>query len=505
MLKMSIGIIFLPTLMSLDLSKVNFGKAAAENEREALPNYFVSTRAYLNAKDEHRKKLFYIGHRGSGKSALFTQLAHEYAESPQNIVLQITPADYSYDTFKKLQHDFYDIRSAYTLAWYYTLVIQVLSAVLAHFHKKRLLKKHKENLEVIEGFLKENGFLGPKSGLEVFIFFLSRIAISRLRIKMDKLELEGDFATKQYMKLVNMEGLKGPLNSLKNILHTYTIFMFIDELDTGWNNTNEAINFVSGLISASIKLNAEKGLNIFVSLRQDMYNNLAEVFRDTEKIRGDIERLKWDYKSLQALIAQRIRNCAEVKRHYSHLPYLPNSDLINLIFEEGVFEYLVKHTLYRPREVIHFCTLALENFVETYIERRRFDKRIDLEAAKAVEQRFSMERLEDFCKEYEDELPSIREFLSNFEGRNSRFSREQFIDELGNILLELLDRDLSWVKEFIEKPHKLLEKLFHIGFVKISLSENGHFFAYYERIPLNFRNVKFVQINDMFLPGLQCE
>jgi len=492
--------------MKINLSKVSFGKSSAEKERETLPDYFVSTHAYKNARNKHRKKLFYIGHRGSGKSALFSQLAHEYSDDNQNIVLQITPTDYSYDAFKRLKHDIYDIKAAYSVAWNYTLVIQVFIEVIYFFKRTGIPRKHETNVEEIHEFLRENNYLENEGRLEIFLHFLKKIAVSKFNIKIDKIELEGNFGVKEFSSLLNMAEIRKPLKALKNILQTHSIYIFIDELDTGWNNTKEAVNFISGLISATIKLDSLPGLNIFVSLRQDMYKNLSELFRDTEKLRDDIEILKWDYKSLEDLISERIRNCKEVKEKRRHYKFMRNDQVIDTIFEPGVFTYLVKHTLNRPREVIHFCSLSLESFVETTLEEEVLKYKIGLDTIKTVEQRFSTERLEDFCKEYEDELPSIKELLSSFEGGQKNFTKTDFIILLEEILFDIHDNNpgLVWIEDYLDKPGKFFEKLFHIGFIKISLSEEGAFFAYYERIPLSFRNVKKVQINNMFLPALQC-
>ena len=57
-------------------------------------------------KTKEKEKLFYIAHRGSGKSALFSQLNYEYSEKKNNILVQINPSEYSYETFTKIKHSF---------------------------------------------------------------------------------------------------------------------------------------------------------------------------------------------------------------------------------------------------------------------------------------------------------------------------------------------------------------------------------------------------------------
>ncbi|MEO1216025.1 MAG: hypothetical protein AAFY45_20980 [Bacteroidota bacterium] len=495
--------------MKINLAKVSFGKSSAEKERDTLPDYFVPTQAYKNARNTGRKKLFYIGYRGSGKSALFNQLAHEYSDNNNNIVLQITPTDYSYDAFKRLKHDIYDIKAAYSVAWNYTLLIQIFIEILDHFQRQGVPRKHEKNLEEIKNYLKDNEYIDYEGRLEIFLHFLKRIAVSKINFKIDsKLTVSGEIGerTREISSLFNMGEIRKAQKALENILRSYSVHIFIDELDTGWNNTKEAVNFISGLISATIKLNGMSGLNIYVSLRQDMYKNLSEIFRDTEKLRDDIEVLKWDYKSLENLICQRIKSCKEVKEKRKHYKFMRNEQVVECVFEPGAFEYLVQHTLNRPREVIHFCSLSLDSFIESAVEEDYIRYRLDLDIIKGVEKRFSTERLEDFCKEYEDELPGIKELLSAFEGGKKIFNKADFILAVEEILFEMHEShpEIDWITDFLDKPEKFFEKLFHIGFVKISINGDGVFYAYYDHIPLSFRNVKKVQINNMFLPALQC-
>ncbi|MEL6255967.1 MAG: hypothetical protein AAFR87_28440, partial [Bacteroidota bacterium] len=179
--------------MKINLAKVSFGKSSAEKERDTLPDYFVPTQAYKNARNTGRKKLFYIGYRGSGKSALFNQLAHEYSDNNNNIVLQITPTDYSYDAFKRLKHDIYDIKAAYSVAWNYTLLIQIFIEILDHFQRQGVPRKHEKNLEEIKNYLKDNEYIDYEGRLEIFLHFLKRIAVSKINFKIDsKLTVSGE-------------------------------------------------------------------------------------------------------------------------------------------------------------------------------------------------------------------------------------------------------------------------------------------------------------------------
>lgn len=493
----------------IDIKKIYLGRATAENEKDELHKYFISTRAYLNSKDERRRKLFYIGHRGSGKSALFNQLTHEYTAKNSNIVIQVNPTEYSYETFRRLKHNFIDVKSAYSIAWHYTLLIHLFIEISNYFNEHKHLKKSRNEINILNKYLLENNFKDADTKLEVFLTFLAKINISRLKLSYKGLSLENrieDNNAKELINLLDMKDIRKPLKALENIVRFHPIYMFIDELDTGWDNTGEAKNFISGLIYAATKINNIKDVSVFLSLRQDMYNNLTDIFKDTEKIRDEMEFLKWEQDLLKALICNRIVQNREVHVKFKDAGYMSHEDILSLVFEENVFEYILGCTLQRPREVIHFCNKALERYDDTYLSRGLFNKKIDKKVILEIKEKFSYDRLNDFCAEYNYELPMIKTLLVSFEGCAGLFTFPEFIESLETALLHFIEDngELDWIKLYINNPKKLLKKLFYIGFLKLSVSSKNSFFAFYENNPLNFNNVEYVQINEVFKPALKC-
>lgn len=493
----------------IDIKNIYFGKSKAESEKNELHNYFVSTRAYRNAKDDRKRKLFYIAHRGSGKSALFNQLYHELAEKKNNVLVQISPSEFSYETFTKIKHDFYDVKASYSIAWEYILIVQLFQKVSKYFKDNSYFKKNRNNVKIIDDYLVKNKLKPSQSRLELFIDFLSRIDVSKINIEFKGFKVSSDNNQEQIKKLVglyNLDDIRKPLNALSQITEQHPIYLFIDELDTGWNNSEEARNFISGLITATLKINNIPGITIFLSLRQDMYSNLSTTFDDTEKIRDDIEIIEWDKDSLIAMICNRIKENPEVKNKLKFGNYISNKEILNIVFEEGTFEYLMNGTLHRPREIIHYCNLAIEEFTNSFLDRRLFSKKIDNEIINSIKQKFSRGRYADFCSEFNHEFPDIKSLLDNFEGEFIKYPIDAFYHKLEECILyfEEKNSELVWTKEYYGKPSKLMIKLFQIGFIKISLNGSNKFFAYFEKQPQNFRNVKYIAINEVFITALDC-
>lgn len=492
----------------IDLKKIYLGKATAEGEKNELHKYFVSTRSYLNAKDERKRKLFYIAHRGSGKSALFNQLTHEYSLKTNNIISQINPAEYSYETFTNLKHSFFDVKASYSLAWEYTLIVQLFQEVSKYFLAHKNLRKNRDNIKLIDNYLLNNKFRDAETRLEIFLDFLHRIDVTKINIEYKGFKVSNskkDSPTKKLISLYNLEDIRKPLRALEQIAEQHPIYMFIDELDTGWNNTKEAQNFISGLISASIKINNISGVTVFLSLRQDMYNNLSSAFSDTEKIRDEIEYINWSKDLLVSVICNRISDNKEIQTKTNHLGYISNEDILNLIFEDKTFDYLLSGTLYRPREIIHYCNLALEKYAETYLSRKLYNSKIDNETIDLVSQTFSRNRYSDFCAEFKHEYPELKNLLDNFEGSFDTYPKNSFYHKLEECMFYFIETnpDKDWVKPFLDEPNKLMVKLFEIGFIKISINSED-FYAHFERKPQNYNNVKFVKLNKVFAIALDC-
>jgi hypothetical protein len=355
----------------------------------------------------------------------------------------------------------------------------------------------------------DNKFKNAETKLEIFLQFLSKIDISKLNVKFNNVEIEGGYGSNNsadLLKILNLSDLKRPINALKTVLQSNPIYIFIDELDTGWNNTKEAKNFISGLISATLKINSLQNVSAFLSLRHDMFNNLSEVFNDAEKIRGQIEFIKWDVDQLKGLICERIKDNEEVQKLYKLNGHLSYNEILGLVFEDGAFEYLVENTLHRPREIINFSNSAIEKYSDTYQSRYLFEKRIDKETIDIAAETFCQNRFNDFCAEYNYEYPNIRDLLINFEGAKAVNNKNDFLSILedGVILFSDGHTENIWINSYMNNPEKLMIKLFEIGFLKISVSNLNDFFAYYERRPLNYKNVKYVRVNNVFARALNC-
>jgi hypothetical protein len=124
----------------------------------------------------------------------------------------------------------------------------------------------------------------------------------------------------------------------------------LDRLDDSWDGSEKSKQILIGLLKASKEINdnyagetRQKGLSVLVFLRTDIYEGLR--FDDKDKHRAIEEHIVWEADLLRRMIDER----------------LPDGVTVDDLFEPGEmrgsilpFNYIVKRTFLRPREVIQF-------------------------------------------------------------------------------------------------------------------------------------------------------
>jgi hypothetical protein len=122
---------------------------------------------------------------------------------------------------------------------------------------------------------------------------------------------------------------------------------------------------------------------------------------------------------------------------------------------------MIDRTLYRPREIIQFCTLALECARDSHAT-----VPLHHAAVREAEYPHSRERARDIAAEYRFQYPGLLSILEAFRGKDSIFSR----DDIELLCLELITRELptrgtdGWLDECT--PESLVEILWNVGLLR---------------------------------------
>lgn len=438
------------------LGSLDFGAPSAERDIErGLVKCFVESTAYHRVHSG--AKTIILGNRGSGKSAIFQVLARR-ERSAGNHVIELSPEDYSYEllssTMAAENAGSWAKQGAYAAAWKYLLYVLVMKEI-----SRKGMRQKKGGAEIYR-YIRNNHTNSHMGTMSVLISYLKRLEGVKLG------PIEAGARTRELDRLYKLEEIHSLLPALKSVLDTRHVVVIVDELDRGWDSSEDAKAFVSGLFQACVSINnLHKNLRVYISLRQELYDDIPALYEDAQKYRDLLETIRWTEDSLLELIARRIRYSARELGHDEHvLQRADDTRCWDAVFAPGPsgssFRYVIDRTLYRPREVIQFCTSALE-----LARGRARGFPLPFEALTCAERLYSEERAKDIAAEYRFQYPGLLGVFEVFRGRRHRLERE----ELQMLCLELVLDEIptagtaSWLRAC--DPDDLIEILWQVGFL----------------------------------------
>ena len=170
---------------------------------------------------------------------------------------------------------------AYAVAWKYLIYVLIMKEISK---KKTHLKKGAAN--GIYKYVRDNHSNQQASKLSALVSYLKRLE----GIKIGK--YEASFKARELEKLYKLEEIHHLLPSLREIASGRRIVVLVDELDRGWDSSEDARAFVAGLFQAGISVNSvHDGLRVYMSLRQELYDDVPELYDDARSTGTSSRRL----------------------------------------------------------------------------------------------------------------------------------------------------------------------------------------------------------------------
>jgi hypothetical protein len=481
--------------MSQTQTQFTFGVPAAERDDD-LYTCFVSSEIYTNVRDG--RKTIILGNRGSGKSALLRKLAEEERKRG-SIVISLAPEEYSYEllsvTMKKEAQGSWAKQGAYSAAWKYLIYILVMKEITK---AGRNFKKGAE--ASIYSYLRDNHSGTDSNPVGMMISYLKRM--EGLKIG----QYEAAIRARELKRLYSLEEIDPLISKIDEVAGNRRIFVFVDELDKGWDSSEDAMSFVAGLFHAALTINERlKNVRVLVSLRRELYDNIPALYEDAQKVRDIIETIQWDETSLLELIGKRI------VRRRPDLRELPFESIWNSMFAETLeyrqtksFNYIVDRTLYRPREIIQFCNEIAEMTRRQLIPNT---EPFNYKQVAEAEYSYSEDRLKDICSEYRFQYPGLQSVMETFRGGVYTFTREELEGHLLRVVMKDLpvDKTASFWCEDVE-PEMILDTLWKVGFLRAQAvggirarrRSGSSYLGSHQIGALNLRNIQRFHVHPMF-------
>ncbi len=344
------------------LENVRFGHIAAEEEANNLQSYFLETPEYHSIAQD-TNKILVVGRKGSGKSAIYVALRNRYQQQRGSVVEGLTFRNYPWTLHGRVKDESGSAERAYLNTWKF-LILVTLAKRLVRFNEPQTYrfvdplwwrKLFNANLRLVERFLYQNyGTIAPTVP-EILIDRAKNIR--KLNIQQFGVEVPEDSDdAHRLVKSINVVNAE-----LERIIFTLLPrggapwFLLFDELDLGWDGSEDFKNSMTGLILSVrdlVRVARERGipLHIVVFLRSDIYDTLR--FQDKNKISPDVVSLVWEDSKLKDLVDARLRATG------NNWDEAFSGDRMRQRLTQ--FKYIVRRTMLRPRDMIQYCLLARE-------------------------------------------------------------------------------------------------------------------------------------------------
>lgn len=401
----------------LTLRDVDLGGFDAESDYK-LAEDFVAT-DFVEAAVEGRRTLF-LGRKGSGKSALFSQLPRLLQEDGRTTaVVQVTPDQYAWSALKQYEEQGLRPEQAHTNAWKLTLAIEIAASLVRI--DREWSADARDSIETLSAFIESNYGRNLKPGLlstaTSVVKGLRSLNLSAFGFGLG-FDRDGDH--EQPMTPAVISAL---IETLGPPLFEQPVLVELDRLDDSWDGSPESQTLLIGLLKAAKELNdrfmvaskAESPLRILIFLRSDIYDGLS--FDDKDKHRPTEQHIVWSVDGLREMLSRRLPNGIEAD------DILEEAEMRGRITP---FNYIVKRTFLRPREVLQF--------VQECIGRADADATVvSKDEIRAAEDRYSRWKVDDLKQEFRKVHPDFEEIL---EALRQEVHRYDAIEDLQELLSE---------------------------------------------------------------------
>jgi hypothetical protein len=340
------------------IGQISMGASFAENETQTLARYFVETAEFSRAL--RAEGAVVIGRKGSGKSAVFQQIAEARSRDRTVCIVDLRPASHNLSELREellgvVQAGIFD----HTIAafWQYIMYVEILLKI-----REMALPKAKNDFSLQERI---------RAIEERFSFTESIVAgdfTSRLEAAVrEVVAIIGSMTDRSEIrsKITNVM-FEQPIPQLRDAVVSFQdlyteIVVLIDDLDKGWpprRVEEHDVAMIKHLIEVLNRIHRDLGrrkidLRHVVFLRSDIYERLVELTSDRGKY--NVVKVDWsDPEQLQHLLKMRVTSDLDADRHedaWAALnPHFDGTDATTVMIE---------HSLRRPRFLIDLCERVL--------------------------------------------------------------------------------------------------------------------------------------------------
>jgi hypothetical protein len=288
------------------LSRVDLGQSFAEYDIIRVdPGITVKTPALLASGDSHRSKCFFVGRRGTGKTAITYHFAQSNRNSVQILPQVIVPngLDIGTEELKDTrQRPFRSLVAAFKR--------NILHEVLSEWNAKGHLKLS----DLSDELARERNYV------EDYNFDL------RLLKLMD--EIVGDLKSpqeKNWIRQVDRPKKLGVMMDEISIGRRWDYTLLIDRIDEAWDGSDRAVIFLTALMHACIELTASvRCVRPLLFLRENIFERVRQIDNEFARLETFVISLDWSQSLLIEFIERRLNRPFNTRLCLKNLQYADN-------------------------------------------------------------------------------------------------------------------------------------------------------------------------------------
>lgn len=407
------------------LARLDLGDIAAENEEDVLNDYFVYTAQFIETRNGHARLV--VGRKGTGKSAIFSQLKHEYAQRAQQYLLvDLKPEGYQLRKLVDLMRGVLDAGTREQLLvtmWDYVLLCEIAHKIIEA--DSSWAYRDPETLRLYKAVEEQ---YTPQQFEELGDFSERLLALlGRLESRLPAAGVPSRLSNAEVTNAIWQGDIRPLRNAVAEYLeHKKEVWLLFDNLDKSWpvsGATEHDLLVLRTLLEAGRKLQHQLSRRkiVFknvVFIRTDIYEELVANTPD----RGKESRVSLDNPDIE-LMKEMLRRRAEASLAES----LDFEQFMSAFFDrhvggEDTMRFLFRHTLGRARDVLRLAKKCIEFALNRGRDRVLED---DVRAAVAVH---SNELLRELLYEIKDTHPDRAAVLDEFIGASESFNEQQLKD-----------------------------------------------------------------------------
>lgn len=430
------------------LNDLDLGTGDAESDKR-LAQYFITT-PQANSAVKLRRSHF-VGRKGAGKSALFSQLPDLFNKAGhyKTRTILLTPDQYAWSALRQYKETGLLSEQAHSNAWKFTMAVEIAAVLIKELDSLYRIES-KPMLARLKRFVEKNYGGKIPSALST---------ATRLLKGLESFDLEAYGFKVGFKRSGNEQPLTPQIVSLlfedlKALTDDIGVVVALDQLDDSWDGSEEAKSLLIGLLKTAKEINNKfslpdvvKGITCLIFLRADIYDSLQ--FDDKDKHRPLEELIVWNSDLLRQMINKR----------------LPDNVSVEELFESGEmrgsiqpFNYIIKRTFLRPREVIQFIQECIR-------QSKNGSSEISKDAIRSAEEKYSVWKVEDVKQEYRRLHPSFEKLVETLRQGYHRY------DSIEDFEVHLETREPEVVRTI--GARKCMELLFDSSIIGVRLGSAG--------------------------------